>query len=90
MLRIRVALEIEQGIIVNKKLVWKIMRQLSLRAFRSPKRSQNPGNPATEEDLEERRFAASAPNELWLTDTTEHPHRVRARSTAVSPHWSTQ
>ncbi len=43
MLRIRGALENEQGIIVNKKLVWK--------------------------------FAASAPNELWLTDITEHPTR---------------
>jgi putative transposase len=30
MLRIRAALEIEQGLIVNKKLVWKIMRELGL------------------------------------------------------------
>jgi len=76
MLRIRAALEIEQGIIVNKKLVWKIMRQLGLRGLPGPKkRSWNPANAATEEDLVERNFRASAPNELWLTDITEHPTR---------------
>jgi transposase InsO family protein len=76
MLRIRAALEIEQGIIVNKKLVWKIMRQLGLRGLPGPKkRSWNTANEATEDDLVERRFQAGAPNELWLTDITEHPTR---------------
>ena len=76
MLRIRAALEIEQGIIVNKKLVWKIMRQLGLKGLPGPKkRSWNPANEATEEDLVERRFRARGPNELWLTDITEHPTR---------------
>jgi putative transposase len=76
MLRIRAALEIEQGIIVNKKLVWKIMRQLGLQGLPGPKRhSWNPANAATEEDLVERRFRATGPNELWLTDITEHPTR---------------
>jgi transposase InsO family protein len=76
MLRIRAALEIEQGIVVNKKLVWKIMRQLGLKGLPGPKkRSWNPANEATEEDLVERRFTASGPNELWLTDITEHPTR---------------
>jgi transposase InsO family protein len=76
MLRVRAALEIEQGIIVNKKLVWKIMRQLGLRGLPGPrKRSWNPANEATEEDLVNRRFRADAPNELWLTDITEHPTR---------------
>jgi putative transposase len=76
MLRIRAALEIEQGIIVNKKLVWKIMRQLGLKGLPGPKkRSWNPANEATEEDLVERRFKAEGPNELWLTDITEHPTR---------------
>jgi transposase InsO family protein len=74
MLRIRAALEIEQGIIVNKELVYKIMRQLGLKGLPGPKkRSWNPANAATEEDLVARNFAASGPNELWLTDITEHP-----------------
>ncbi len=76
MLRIRAALEIEQGIIVNKKLVWKIMRQLGLQGLPGPKkRTRNLVNEATEEDLVARRFTAAAPNQLWLTDITEHPSR---------------
>jgi putative transposase len=38
MLRVRAALEIEQGLIVNKKLVWKIMGQLGLRGLPGPKK----------------------------------------------------
>jgi putative transposase len=73
MLRIRAALEIEQGIIVNKKLVWKIMRQLGLQGLPGPRRrSWNKTNEATEPDLVERRFSSSAPNELWLTDVERH------------------
>ena len=74
MLRIRAALEIEQGIIVNKKLVWKIMRKLSLQGLPGPKkRTMNLVNVPTEEDLVKRNFVATCPNELWLTDITEHP-----------------
>ena len=76
MLRIRAALEIEQGIIVNKKLVWKIMRQLGLKGLPGPrKRSWNPANKATEDDLVGRNFTAASPNQLWLTDITEHGTR---------------
>ncbi len=63
---------------------WNFMRQLGLKGLPGPKtRSWNPANEATEEDLVERRFLASAPNELWLTDVTEHP-TLRARSIAAS------
>ena len=34
MLRVKAALEIEQGLIVNKKLVWKIMASWAFRASR--------------------------------------------------------
>ncbi len=73
MLRIRAALEIEQGLIVNKKLVWKIMRQLGIKGLPGPKKGvKNLKNIATCEDLVQRRFSATAPNQLWLTDITEH------------------
>ena len=76
MLRVRAALEIERGIIVNKKLVWKIMRQLGIRGLPGPKKwKPNLVNAATEEDLVKRNFMATGPNELWLTDITEHPTR---------------
>jgi transposase InsO family protein len=74
MLRIRAALEIEQGLIVNKKLVWKIMRELGLKGLPGPKKGKkNLVNAATCEDLVKREFTATRPNELWLTDITEHP-----------------
>ena len=76
MLRVRAALEIERGIIVNKKLAWKIMRQLGIRGLPGPKKwKPNLVNAATEEDLVKRNFMATGPNELWLTDITEHPTR---------------
>ena len=74
MLRIRAALEIEQGLIVNKKLVWRIMRQLGLKGLPGPRKGvKNLANAPTCEDLVQRQFTATAPNELWLTDITEHP-----------------
>ena len=73
-LRIRAALEIEQGLIVNTKLVRKIMRQLDIRGLPGPRKGvKNLKNAPTCEDLVARRFVAAAPNELWLTDITEHP-----------------
>jgi putative transposase len=67
-------LEIEQGIIVNKKLVWTITRELDLRGLRGPKkRAWNAADEATEDHLVKRSFSAGPPNELWLTDITEHP-----------------
>jgi transposase InsO family protein len=74
MLRIRAALEIEQGLIVNKKLVWKVMRDLGLKGLPGPKKGiKNLKNAPTCEDLVQRCFVATRPNELWLTDITEHP-----------------
>ena len=74
MLRITAALEIERGIIVNKKLVWKLMRRMGLKGLPGPKKGKkNLVHLATAEDLVQRTFVASGPNELWLTDITEHP-----------------
>jgi len=75
-LRVRAALEIEQGLIVNTKLVKRIMRELGLKGLPGPKKGfKNLKNAPTCEDLVQRQFTASAPNELWLTDITEHPTR---------------
>jgi transposase len=37
-LRIKAALELEQGLIVNTKLVRRIMRELGIQGFRDPRR----------------------------------------------------
>ncbi len=75
-LRVRAALEIEQGLIVNTKLVKRIMGELGLKGLPGPKKGfKNLKNAPTCEDLVQRRFSASVPNELWLTDITEHPTR---------------
>ena len=72
-LRIRAALEIEQGLIVNTKLVKKLMHQLGIRGLPGPRKGvKNLKNAPTCEDLVQRNFKAEAPNELWLTDITEH------------------
>jgi putative transposase len=74
MLRIRAALMREQGMVVNKKLIHSIMRELGIQGLPGPKKhKKNLVNEATEEDLVQRNFTVDRPNVLWLTDITEHP-----------------
>ncbi len=76
MLRIRAALMREQQMVVNKKLILSIMRELGIKGLPGPKkRRKNLVNEATEEDLVQRNFTVDRPNVLWLTDITEHPTR---------------
>jgi putative transposase len=73
-LRIRAALELEHGLIVNKKQIAKIMKELGIQGLPGPKKgTKNLKNTPTCEDLVQRKFTATGPNELWLTDITEHP-----------------
>jgi transposase InsO family protein len=61
---------------VNNKLVKKIMHQLGIRGLPGPRKGiKNLKNAPTCEDLVQRQFTTSAPNQLWLTDITEHPTR---------------
>lgn len=57
------------------RTVWRICSANGWWSVFGKKRGKNgkkPGPPA-HDDLVERDFTASAPNELWLTDITEHP-----------------
>ncbi len=59
---------------VSDRVVWRICRDNQWWSrFGKPKRSKGakPGTPA-HDDLVRRDFTATAPNELWLTDITEH------------------
>jgi len=74
--RVRAALAIEHSLIVNAKLVSKLMRELQIQGLPRHKRlTRNLVNIATHDDLVERNFVADRPNALWLTDITEHPTR---------------
>jgi putative transposase len=69
-LRIRAALETEQGLIVNTKLVKRIMRELGIHGLPGPRKGvKNLNNAPTCEDLVQRQFTARGPNELWLVAT---------------------
>ena len=62
--------------VVNKKLILSIMRELGIKGLPGPKRRvKNLVNQATEEDLVQRNFTVDRPNVLWLTDITEHSTR---------------
>ena len=73
MIRISQALKKEHDMIVNKKLVLSIMRELGIHGLPGPKKhKKNLVNAPTEEDLVQRHFTAEGPDALWLTDITEH------------------
>jgi putative transposase len=74
--RMRAALFYDRGLVVNRKLVRRIMAEQGLAGLPARKKGRrNLVNVATSEDLVNRRFTAPAANALWLTDITEHKTR---------------
>jgi putative transposase len=75
--RILAELRLGYGMTVNLKAVKAAMRRLGIQGLPAPKRKQR--GPQTDgaaaSDLVARQFARDAPNQLWLTDITEHPTR---------------
>jgi len=64
----------EKGITAGENRVQRLCRDHGIWSVFSKKRGLNrkPG-PPVHDDLVERDFTSTAPNELWLTDITEHP-----------------
>lgn len=64
----------EKGITAGENKVQRLCRDHGIWSVFSKKRGLNrkPG-PPVHDDLVERDFTGAAPNELWLTDITEHP-----------------
>jgi len=64
----------EKGIVAGENRVQRLCRDHGIWSVFSKKRGLNrkPG-PPVHDDLVERDFTATAPNQLWLTDITEHP-----------------
>jgi transposase InsO family protein len=73
--RVHAELVIGRGVNVNKKLVAHIMIENEWRGLPLHKARRAGGGPATAEDLVKRAFERCAPNQLWMTDITEHPTR---------------
>lgn len=67
-------LEAATGESVNERRVWRLCRdqQLWSTTVRKGRHGKRPG-PAVHDDLVNRDFTASRPDETWLTDITEHP-----------------
>jgi putative transposase len=64
------------GVIVNRKTIRKSMRAQGLHGLPGARKSlRRKANMATTADRVERRFARPAPDQLWVTDITEHPTR---------------
>ena len=76
MRRIRAELADSYGQVVNKKLIRSIMSELGISGLPKRKRPKAmPTHPAAAEDLVRRNFVRKGPNQLWMTDITEHPTR---------------
>jgi putative transposase len=74
--RMRAALFHERGLIVNRKLIRRIMAEHGLTGLPIRRRGRrNLFTMATSEDLVNRNFVANTTNSLWLTDITEHKTR---------------
>ncbi|HEX2282072.1 MAG TPA: IS3 family transposase, partial [Thermomicrobiales bacterium] len=74
--RIRAELTDAYGQTVNKKLIRAIMGELGISGLPARRRSKpSPLHRATAEDLVKREFGRQGPNQLWMTDITEHATR---------------
>ncbi len=64
----------QRGFAVSERRVWRLCSQQKLWSMFAKKRGRNrtPG-PPVHDDKVKRVFTATAANELWLTDITEHP-----------------
>ena len=73
--RVRAELRLGSQIFVSRKLVHKLMAEAQLRGVPTRKHRKNLVGVETAVDLVNRDFARAGPNQLWLTDITEHPTR---------------
>ncbi len=73
-LRVTAELRFARGVTVGHNTVSSIMKELGIKGIpnrRPPKESRL--DQVTSLDLVKRNFRRAAPNQLWLTDITEHP-----------------
>ena len=73
--RVHAELTLGQGLAVGRQAVEMLMRRASLHGISGRPRYRRAPNVATAEDRVQRTFSRDGPNQLWVTDITEHPTR---------------
>jgi putative transposase len=73
--RVHAELQLGRGIFVSLGAVELLMNRAGIKGLPGPGRPRAQAQTATAEDLVDRRFGRSQPNQLWVTDITEHPTR---------------
>jgi transposase InsO family protein len=73
--RVHAELVLGRGITVGHNAVAMLMQRAGIQGRNGARRWRGVPGIATAEDLVDRQFRRSRPNELWLTDITEHPTR---------------
>ncbi|MFG1925109.1 IS3 family transposase [Cryptosporangium sp. NPDC048952] len=75
----------DQGVVASGNRVNRLCTQQRLWSAHARKRGRNrrPG-PPVHDDLVRREFTAAAPNQVWLTDITEHPSARMTSDLAVN------
>ena len=73
--RVHAELTLGMGIRVSKRLVAVLMSHARIAGLPGPAKVKRLHGVATADDLVHRKFHRLSPNELWVTDITEHPTR---------------
>lgn len=73
--RIHAELTMAMNVQVSSRLISVLMTQAGIYGLPGPGRIKRLRGVVTSEDLVNRKFHRLAPNELWVTDITEHPTR---------------
>lgn len=71
--RVHADLTIGMGVSVGHNAVEMLMRRADLKGLPGNRRRRPTHQTPTATDLVERQFNRTGPNELWVTDITEHP-----------------
>lgn len=74
-MRVHAELTLGRGITVGHGAVAMLMHRAGIKGLPGNKRRRPVHQTPTAADLVDRRFTRGAPNELWVTDITEHPTR---------------
>ena len=73
--RVHAELTLGRGIAVGVEAVAVLMRRAGLKGLPGNRRRRRPPDTPTAADLVDRQFARVDPDQLWVTDITEHPTR---------------